>query len=202
MTSGADGDKRSRIATTTGGQCALSSGPTRERRHTASSGHGDNHSMAFRFLWHHTAFRRSPEHIERTWRPSSSPVRAVSLLSISDLIHGTIPMEWLILASLTVVSGSVPIRLYSIPVALSVSETFVFMSVILFGPSAGTLTVVLDAAVISFWSFKRGQKLFKVVFNVCALPLTIWLAAHLLFAVGRFEPALRQHRLDRPSKAS
>ena len=62
------------------------------------------------------------------------------------------------------------------------------MSVILFGPSASTLTVVLDAAVISFWSFKRGQKLFKVVFNVCALPLTIWLAAHLLFAVGRFEP--------------
>ena len=62
------------------------------------------------------------------------------------------------------------------------------MSVILFGPSAGTLTVVLDAAVISFWSFKRGQKIFKVVFNVCALPLTIWFAAHLLFAVGRFEP--------------
>ena len=110
------------------------------------------------------------------------------LLSINDLLHGAIPLEWLILATLTVVSGSVPIRLYSIPVALSVSETFVFMSVILFGPSAGTLTVVLDAAVISFWSFKRGQKLFKVVFNVCALPLTIWLAAHLFFAVGRFEP--------------
>ena len=89
---------------------------------------------------------------------------------------------------LTVVSGSAPIRLYSIPVALSVSETFVFMSAILFGPSAGTLTVALDAAVISFWSFKRGQKLFKIVFNVCALPLTIWVAAHLMFAVGGFDP--------------
>ena len=109
-------------------------------------------------------------------------------VSINDLLHGAIPREWLILAILTVVSGSVPIRLYSIPVALSVSETFVFMSVILFGPSAGTLTVVLDAAVISFWSFKRGQKLFKVVFNVCALPLTIWLAAHLFFAVADFDP--------------
>ncbi len=101
---------------------------------------------------------------------------------------GHIPPSWLILAALTVVSGSAPIRLYSIPVALSVSETFVFTSVILFGPAAGTLTVVLDAAVISFWSFKRGQKLFKIVFNVCALPLTIWIAAHLFFAVGNFKP--------------
>ncbi len=48
--------------------------------------------------------------------------------------------------------------------------------------------MVLDAAVISFWSFKRGQKLFKIVFNVCALPLTIWIAAHLFFAVGNFKP--------------
>ena len=88
------------------------------------------------------------------------------VVSLFDLSRGLIPEAWLILAVLTVVSGSAPIRLYSIPVALSVSETFVFMSAILFGPSAGTLTVVIDAAVISFWSFKRGQTLFKIVFNV------------------------------------
>ena len=110
------------------------------------------------------------------------------VLSLIDLGHGLIPKEWLILAVLTAVSGSAPIRLYSIPVALSVSETFVFTSAILFGPSAGTLTVALDAAVISFWSFKRGHKLFKIVFNVFALPLTIWVAAQLLFAVGGFDP--------------
>jgi putative nucleotidyltransferase with HDIG domain len=120
------------------------------------------------------------------------------VLSLIDLGHGLIPKEWLILAVLTAVSGSAPIRLYSIPVALSVSETFVFTSAILFGPSAGTLTVALDAAVISFWSFKRGHKLFKIVFNVFALPLTIWLASQLLFAVGGFEPLFRnkQHSID------
>jgi putative nucleotidyltransferase with HDIG domain len=117
------------------------------------------------------------------------------LVSLNDLFQGLIPKEWLILAVLTVVSGSAPIRLYSIPVALSVGEAFVFTSSILFGPSAGTLTVALDAAVISFWSFKRGQKLFKIVFNVCALPLTIWLAAHLLFAVGGFQPLFRNRQL-------
>ncbi len=113
------------------------------------------------------------------------------VLAFNDLLNGTIPREWFFLALLTLISASAPVRLHSIPVALSVSETFVFASSILFGPSAGTLTVALDAAVISFWSFKRGQRLYKVIFNVCALPLTIWLAAHLFFIVAGFRPLFR-----------
>jgi putative nucleotidyltransferase with HDIG domain len=109
-------------------------------------------------------------------------------VSLASLFRGEIPFQWLILAGLTALGASVPIRLYSIPVALSVSETFVFVSTILFGPAAGTLTVAIDAAVISFWSFKRSQRIYKVVFNVCALPLTIWLAAHLFFAASGLEP--------------
>ncbi len=144
--------------------------------------------MAFRFLMAPHRFSSLPR-AHRAYLSTITVAGACSvLLSLSELFRGSIPTEWVVLAVLTVVSGSAPIRLYSIPVALSVSETFVFMSVILFGPAAGTLTVVIDAAVISFWSFKRGQKLFKIVFNVCALPLTIWLAGHLLFAAGRFSP--------------
>ena len=116
---------------------------------------------------------------------------SVVLLALGDLVTGAIPKEWLILAALTLVSASAPVRLHSIPVALSVSETFVFTSALLFGPSAGTLTVALDAAVISFWSFKKGQALYKVAFNVCALPLTIWLAAHLFFLMAGFGPLFR-----------
>jgi putative nucleotidyltransferase with HDIG domain len=112
-------------------------------------------------------------------------------ISAAALFSGAIPPEWLILALLTLISASAPIRLHSIPVALSVSETFVFTSAILFGPAAATLTVVLDAAVISFWSFRRGQKLYKIAFNVCALPLTIWVAAHVFFAIASFEPLFR-----------
>ena len=37
-----------------------------------------------------------------------------------------------------------------------------------------TLTVALDALVISFWSYTKGHRFYKIVFNVCALPLTIW----------------------------
>ena len=117
-------------------------------------------------------------------------------LSINDLLVGAIPREWLILAFLTIVSASAPIRLHSIPVALSVSETFVFASALLFGPAAGTLTVALDAAVITFWSFRRGQSAYKILFNICALPLTIWVAAHLFFAIAGFGPLFRTPQIE------
>src|SRR5215208_7325290 len=96
--------------------------------------------------------------------------------------------NWAILAILTLVSGSATVRLPSLPATISVSETFVFTSVLLFGSAAGTLTVALDALVISCWSYTKGQPLYKIIFNVCALPLTIWIAAHLFFLFPSIEP--------------
>jgi putative nucleotidyltransferase with HDIG domain len=96
--------------------------------------------------------------------------------------------NWAILAILTLVSGSATVRLPSLPATISVSETFVFTSVLLFGSAAGTLTVALDALVISCWSYRKGQPLYKIIFNVCALPLTIWIAAHLFFLFPSIEP--------------
>src|ERR1043165_10313142 len=66
--------------------------------------------------------------------------------------------DWTILAILTLVSGSATVRLPSLPATISVSETFVFTSVLLFGPSAGTLTVALDALDISLWGHRRKRQ--------------------------------------------
>jgi putative nucleotidyltransferase with HDIG domain len=101
--------------------------------------------------------------------------------STLDLAKGDIGWNWTVLAVLTLLSGSATVSLPSLPATVSVSETFVFTSVILFGCSAGTVTVALDAAIISFWSYRKGQPAYKILFNVCALPLTIWLASHLFF---------------------
>ena len=95
---------------------------------------------------------------------------------------------WTILALLTLVSGSATVRLPSLPAAVSVSETFVFTSVLLFGASAGTLTVALDALIISFWSYRKDQYGYKIIFNVCAVPLTLWLTSHLYFAISPYGP--------------
>lgn len=97
--------------------------------------------------------------------------------------------DWTILAVLTLVSGSATVRLPALPATFSVSETFVVTSVLLFGPAAGTLTVALDALVISCWAYyRKGQPFYKSIFNVCALPLSVWIASHLFFALAGISP--------------
>ena len=122
---------------------------------------------------------------------------AVTVLqSFYDLTVNPIGWNWTILAVLTLVSGSATVRLPSLPATISVSETFVFTSVLLFGSSAGTLTVALDALVISFWSYRKGHPFYKIVFNVCALPLTIWIAAHVFFLFPTIEPLVTSRHSD------
>ncbi len=108
--------------------------------------------------------------------------------SFYDLTVNPVCWHWTVLAVLTLVIGSATVRLPSLPATISVSETFVFTSVLLFGPSAGTLTVALDALVISFWSYRKGHPPYKIIFNVCALPFTIWIASHIFFLVAGVGP--------------
>ena len=112
----------------------------------------------------------------------------VVIQSFVQLTLHDVGWSWTILALLTLVSGSATVSLPSLPVAVSVSETFVFTSVLLFGPATGTITVALDALVISFWSYRKGQPHYKLFFNVCAVAVTVWIAAHVYYALSPFEP--------------
>src|SRR5687768_12617407 len=98
--------------------------------------------------------------------------------------------DWLILALLTLVSGSATVKLPGLPATFSVSETFVFTSVLLFGVAAGTITVALDAMVICVWSYRRNDPLYEIFFNLFALPLTIWTAAQVFFSLPDWAPLL------------
>jgi diguanylate cyclase (GGDEF)-like protein/putative nucleotidyltransferase with HDIG domain len=119
-------------------------------------------------------------------------VVATGALTVTHAIYGLVSQDtgwrWLVLAVLTFLSGSATLKLPSLPATISVSETFVFTSVLLFGPSAGTLTVALDAFVISCWSYRRGDPFYKITFNLFALPLTIWTASHIFFSLPGVEP--------------
>jgi diguanylate cyclase (GGDEF)-like protein/putative nucleotidyltransferase with HDIG domain len=117
---------------------------------------------------------------------------AVTIIqSAYELTVRRIDWDWAILAVLTLLSGSATVRLPSLPATISVSETFVFTSVLLFGPAAGTMTVALDALVISGWSYKKDHPPYKIIFNVCALPLTIWIASHTFFLLSGIAPLFR-----------
>jgi len=105
--------------------------------------------------------------------------------------------QWYMLAALTLISGSATVNLPSSGISISVSETFVFFSVLLFGPAAGTIMVALDGLVISFWVARRKPEWYRPLFNMAAPAISLWVAAHVLFALAGTEPLL-----NRPTPAN
>src|SRR3954470_3233485 len=116
------------------------------------------------------------------WTVAGAGVCAIAQ-SCYVLYSSRIGWSWFLLAILTLVSGSATVKLSSVPATISISETFVFTSVLLFGPAAGTLTVALDALVISLWLARKGHPFYRIAFNICALPASLWLGAHIFYDV-------------------
>jgi diguanylate cyclase (GGDEF)-like protein/putative nucleotidyltransferase with HDIG domain len=112
--------------------------------------------------------------------------------SLFELYHHPIGYEWFIIAGLTLISGSATVRLPSSYASISISETFVFTAVLLFGPAAGTLIVALDGLVISFWLAKRHREPHRALFNMSAPAISVWLSANLFFYVARVSPLVEQ----------
>lgn len=106
---------------------------------------------------------------------------------ITMLLANPIGWEWVVLAGLTLLSGSFTVRVPSFRARISVSETFVFTSVLLFGTCAGTLTVALDVLVVAISSRRTLQPL-RVVFNVSAASISIWTASHLFYLLAGIQP--------------
>ncbi|HEY2908364.1 MAG TPA: hypothetical protein VGJ29_20835, partial [Vicinamibacterales bacterium] len=63
--------------------------------------------------------------------------------SLLHLYKAPIGTQWLLLAFLTLVSGSASVYLPWANISISISEAFTFTAVLLYGPEAGTLTVAL-----------------------------------------------------------
>jgi putative nucleotidyltransferase with HDIG domain len=96
--------------------------------------------------------------------------------------------EWFILAALTLFTGSFTVKVPAIAARISVSETFVFTSVLLFGPAAGTVTVALDALIISFWLDRRSKQVHRVLFNVAAPAIGLRIASEAFFYISGAQP--------------
>ena len=112
--------------------------------------------------------------------------------SVYALGAAPVTSQWFVLAALTLLSGSITIKLPGIDASISVSETFVFTSVLLFGTAAGTLTVTLDGLIISLWLWRKKIGFHKLLFNTTAPALSIWLAAQLFFFVTGVPPLTQQ----------
>ena len=127
-------------------------------------------------------------------------LRTVSILgalvvaeSLFRLLGSHLQPQWFLLALLTLISGSASVKLPWAQVSISISEAFVFTAVLLYGPAAGTLTVVLDCLVISFWiARRRHPDVERAVFNTAAPALSLWCSAHLFFYTAQIKPLVEQ----------
>src|SRR5215510_12010880 len=99
--------------------------------------------------------------------------------SAYDLVVHPLGSEWLILAGLTLLTGSFSIKLPSINARISVSEAFVFTAVLWFGPSAATIIVAFDTIILTSWSRGGPRSKVRAIFNISAGAIAIWLGAHI-----------------------
>ena len=115
---------------------------------------------------------------------------AVILHSLGWLYGADNRNSWILLAALTLLSGSATIKLPSVPATISISETFVFTSVLLHGPAAGALIVAFDGLIISCWFSKGRRDLLRVLFNMAAPALSIFLSATVYYSFPNVYPLL------------
>jgi putative nucleotidyltransferase with HDIG domain len=107
---------------------------------------------------------------------------------ITVLIAQPVGWEYVILAMLTLLSGSFTVRIPSFQARISVSETFVFTTVLLFGECAGTLTVALDVLVAAITSQRRTLQPIRVLFNISSASLSLWIASSLFYLTAGIKP--------------
>jgi putative nucleotidyltransferase with HDIG domain len=113
--------------------------------------------------------------------------------SLLQLVARPVSYEWFILAALTLLTGTFTVKIPGIPARLSVSESFVFASVLVFGPAAGTVTSLLDVLIISFRLRHYGHEPVRVVFNASVAVLSTWIASHLFFGLTGIAPYSVRH---------
>jgi len=112
---------------------------------------------------------------------------AVTGYALFRVITGSVPSQWLFLAALTLLTGSLSIKLPSVEARFSVSDAFVFASVLLFGPAPATVIVAIDCLVISLWRH-RSRSTLRLLFNVFAVALSIWISSQAFYWIVGVTP--------------
>jgi putative nucleotidyltransferase with HDIG domain len=96
--------------------------------------------------------------------------------------------DWIWLGILTLVTGSFTIRVPGLLARISVSDAFVFASVLAFGPSVATVIVAVDSLVATLWMRREHRTLFRSLFNLAISALSIWVASRAFYWLADATP--------------
>jgi putative nucleotidyltransferase with HDIG domain len=128
-------------------------------------------------------------------RPAKVYVAAVVIAGAAAATHTTFTLfldppgtQWAVIAALTLLTGSFSVKVATTNASISVSETFVFVAVLLFGTSAGTVMVLLEALTVIFWMSPAARPIHRLLFNLAAPAIAIWISATVFFLFPGIEP--------------
>ncbi len=91
--------------------------------------------------------------------------------------------QWLILAALTVITGSFTVKIPGVDSRISVADTFIFTNIVLFGTAAGTVTAALDGLAGSVRFKSKPRQLEYALFNSANMGLSAYLAGLAFYRV-------------------
>src|SRR5688500_6867696 len=93
----------------------------------------------------------------------------VILSSVAHMYQAPPGQEWLILAALTLLTGSFTVKIPKLSARVSVSDTFVFAAVLLFGSSVPTVIVALDCLVATLWLRRTKHSRLRSLFSLASV---------------------------------
>lgn len=109
--------------------------------------------------------------------------------SFGHLATAPVPPQWALLGVLAAVSGAAVLRLRVANATFSIGDTFSFAALFLYGPAAATVTMALDALAISVRLHSGRLHLPRLLFNVAAPALAMWVAGLAPFDASQFATA-------------
>src|SRR5262249_3376519 len=108
--------------------------------------------------------------------------------SFHQIYNHPVGIQLFVLVILTILTGSFSVKVSSINAYISVSETFVIASVLLFGTAAGTVTVFLECLVIVLWMKPHNRVAHRVFFNMAAPAIAIWVSGTAFSLFSKIPP--------------
>lgn len=111
------------------------------------------------------------------------------LFSGYRIFQQTMGLQWLVLASLALLTGSFTIRIPGINSKISVAETFIITNLLLFGPAIGCITAALDGLLGSLRCKTAARRRQCLLFNTAVMALSAFAGGEVFYAmIGRSQP--------------
>ncbi len=108
---------------------------------------------------------------------------AVVAYSLIDVVRHTLPMGWLILASLTILTALFTVKIPGVKARISFADTLIFANLMLFGVTAACLTAVLDGVMGSIRARHGSRRWEYLLFNSGSTALSTFVAGLCFFAL-------------------